>query len=401
MTASLKKDFEFFSHKAWPPSIEELKLYREKFGKTDFSVIVKIEKDTFYAYIEKIPSAKQDHQGRQMYYVVTAQGTIGDNNIAKAVKKFAASAVNDINSLGESFDKIFTTEYLAKFDDCRHTSTTEDAITDNLLAISNSLSDISSKTYLLEHNLFIIGSVSENKTNFIDTLNLLVASKPSDGISLLVACDKTVNQDTAVYIQNHLQVARGLIISDNNQLGLYKIDMQKKKSKVASTMENSPNSPTSSNGSKSKTIFVLLLISLILNILLAISVGMRYSKSYVQNLEESSLKKDSTISLMEKDLNDLRTPCLNNSVYLDVDKFLNTGDVRIYSTVQDSSQRYDYTFKVFSRDSIGIYDVLGEVFRGKPKSLSDSTLQSILTDFSQKIQPYIQTTDTPKNKGKK
>ncbi len=401
MTASLKKDYEFFSQNAWPPSIDELKPYREKFGKTDFSVIVKIDNDTFSAYIEKIPSAKQDHQGRLMYYVVTAQGTIGNNPIANAIKKIAASAVNDIRCLGKSFDAFFTSEYIAKFDDCRHTSKTESDITEQLLAISDTLSDYIPETYSFEHNFLIIDSFEDNMGKFNSSLNYVTSSNQSDGITLLIACDKTINQDTAVYIKNQLPFMQGLIISTNNRLGLYKIDIQKKKTKLAQTPESSPNSSTSSNGSKSKTISALLLISLILNILLAISVGMRYSKSYVQNLEESSLKKDSTISLMEKDLNDLRTPCLNNSVYLDVDKFLNTGDVRIYSTFQDSLQCYDYTFKVFSRDSIGIYDVLGEVFRGKPKSLSDSTLQSILTDFSQKIQPYIQTTDTPKNKGKK
>ena len=391
MTASLKKDFEFFSKEVWPSSVEELKSYREKLGKSDFSVIVKIDSDRFYAYIEKIPSEKQDHQGRLMYYIVTAQGNIGDNPIAETIFKIAVAAVDDINELGKKFDKIFTSEYISSFDSCRHTLDTESKIRDKIIMIAQQLSDCTTSTNTLEQGSFTFGSISADKNKFISALNIIKTQNPYEGVTLLSASDKSINQNTIDYIQNEIAATQGLIISTDNKVNE---NLLKKKIKpMTSTQNSSTNSSNGSKQSRKGIISTLFGLSLILNLIMGI--WLMHSQNSVKNIAADMSKKDSLLNLVKLEmasLTRLKTPKYNGTTTLDVASFVETGDVNI----KDSSH-YDYTFKVFSADSIGIYSKGLEVYRGNPKLMKDNELKNILTEFSQKIKPYISSTEQRTN----
>ncbi len=229
MTASLKKDFEYFSVNAWPPSVEDLRPYREKFGKSEFSVIVKVKEDgSFSAYIEKMPSKKQDHQGRPMYYVVTAQGEIGDD-VAKTVKILAAAAVTDLAKLGEKFDEKFSTEYIATFDDCRHAPETESEIQKKLMLLANSLTLDSVDKVAIEPSVIKIGQLDANTKEFVSKLDVLDSDTKLDGITILVACNNKFTEDTINFIKNGIESpAQGLIVSENNQVGTKTVEKKRK-----------------------------------------------------------------------------------------------------------------------------------------------------------------------------
>ncbi len=384
MTASMRKDFEFFSENAWPPSVEELKPYRERFGKGDFSVIVKIVDGSFSAYIEKIPSAKQDHQGRLMYYVVTAKGKTGDTQLAKAVKKIAAVAVSDLKNLGESFVREFPTEYIAKFDDCRHTAETESEIQEKLIEIAEALPDNSDADDLTKE-IIKIGSLNENKDQFCSALNILESETQHEGISLLVACCNTIKNEAVDFIKQGIEnPSQGLIISDNNQIG--KQDIVKKKM-------SSPDSSPLLNGSKWRTMLIILLGSLILNILLAIGVGTRYSTSFVSNLEDSLSKKESIISLQAAEiveLTKLKKANFRDTIILDVESFVNSGLIKTYADTKDSAARYNYAFQVVSPDTISIYRDGCEICRNNTKMLADiDKLYQLFAEFNEKMTQYF------------
>lgn len=383
MTASMKKDFEFFSENAWPPSVENLRPYRERFGKGDFSVIVKIVDGSFSAYIEKMPSQKRDHQTRFMYYVVTAQGNTGDNEIAKAVKKIAAAAVSDLKNLGEFFDREFPTEYIAKFDDCRHTAETESEIQEKLIEIAEALPDNSDADGLTKE-IIKIGSLNENKDQFCSALNILESETQHEGISLLVACCNTIKNEAVDFIKQGIEnPSQGLILSDNNQIG--KQDIVKKKM-------SSPDSSPLLNGSKWRTMLIILLGSLILNILLAIGVGTRYSTSFVSNLEDSLSKKESIISLQAAEiveLTKLKKSNFRDTIILDVESFVNSGLIKTYANTKDSAARYNYAFQVVSPDTIIICCDGVEIFHNSVKKLSDveniDKMYQLFVDFNEKI----------------
>ena len=394
MTASLKRDFEFFSKEVWPSSVEELKSYREKLGKSDFSVIVKIEDGRFWAYIEKIPSEKQDHQGRPMYYIVTAQGNIGNNPIAETIFKIAVAAVEDMKGLGKKFDQTFTSEYISSFDNCRHTLDTESEIRDKIIMIAEQLSDFTTNNYTLEQGLFSIGNISADKNKFISALNIIKTHNQFEGITLLSASDKSISQTTIDYIQKDIAATQGLIMSTDNKVST---NLLKKKIKpMTSTQDSSTNSSNGSKQSKKGIISTLFGISLILNFVMVI--WLMHSQNSVKSIATDMSKKDSLLHLAKLEmvsLANLKTPKYNGTTTLDVASFVETGDVNI-----KDSANYDYTFKVFSADSIGIYSKGSEVFRGNPKLMKDNDLKKILAEFSEKIKPYISSTEQQTNNKK-
>jgi len=150
------------------------------------------------------------------------------DEIAKAVKKIAAAAVSDIQKLGEVFDREFPTEYIAKFDECRHTAATESEIQAKLISIAKSLPDISIETDVIKPNVVKLGLLDGNTDNFVTSLNILVSTNQNEGITLLAACDNTLKADVVDFIQKEFAYpAQGLIISDNNQIGTQEVVKKK------------------------------------------------------------------------------------------------------------------------------------------------------------------------------
>lgn len=290
MTASRNRDYEFFSQTPWPPSWQELRDYRVKFGKGDFSVIVKIEDSKFTAFIEKIPSANQDNNRRNLFYVVAAQGVVGDNGIANAVKKIAASAVSDIAELGKVFDREFPADYISNLDNCRHTPETESAIQAKLISLAKSLSEVATEQPALEANIIKIGKLSDEKVNFLNALNLLTSEQQMDGVTFLTACSNKLNDDSAAYLTDSISSpAQGLIISDNIAVETLEI---KKKSKFLTT--ESPTISKSGSKKKSRILTCLLIISVLTNCIL---ISSRQSKP--EEKTSSLMARQDSINLLK------------------------------------------------------------------------------------------------------
>ena len=127
-------------------------------------------------------------------------------------------------------------------------------------------------------------------------------------------------------------------------------------------------------------------------------IWLMHSQNSVKSIATDMSKKDSLLHLAKLEmvsLANLKTPKYNGATTLDVASFVETGDVNI-----KDSANYDYTFKVFSADSIGIYSKGSEVFRGNPKLMKDNDLKKILAEFSEKIKPYISSTEQQTNNKK-
>ena len=392
MTASMRKDFEFFSENAWPLSVEDLKPYRERFGKGDFSVIVKIVDGSFSAYIEKMQSSKQDHQRRFMYYVVTAQGKTGDNETAKAVKKIAANAVSDIQKLGEVFDREFPTEYIAKFDECRHTAATESEIQSKLISIAKSLPDISIETDVIKPNVVKLGLLDGNTDNFVAALNILNSENQNDGITLLAACNNTLKDDVIDFIQKEISYpAQGLIISDNNQVGDREI-VKKKPRQMNLSQESSKSSSNLLNGLNMKVMKNVFLISLILNAVLVICL--MFSRNSVKNLKDDLETKESELNSAKEQivsLEHLKRPLFQDSISLDVETFVNSGIIK----TKNQSQ-YDYAFQVVTPDTLAIYSNGAVIFRNGIDKLTNieniDKMYKLFADFNDKLSQYLDAT---------
>lgn len=394
MTASLKKDFEYFSVNAWPPSVEDLRPYREKFGKSEFSVIVKVKEDgIFSAYIEKMPSKKQDHQGRSMYYVVTAQGEIG-SDVAKVVKILAAAAVTDLTKLGEKFDEKFSTEYIATFDDCRHTPETESEIQKKLILLANSLTVDSVDKGAIEPSVVKIGQLDANTKEFVSKLDVLDSDTKLDGITILVACNNKFTEDSINFIKNGIESpAQGLILSENNQVGTKKVEKKKKMSSRLMT-ESSINSSSFSPVKKKKINSTICLLSLLLNIVVVICL--MSSRSSVKSLTTDLKTKDSLLKSAKEQivsLESLKTPSFQDTIILDVETFAQSGLLKTYTTMTDSAARYNYAFKVASPDTIIICRDGVEIFHNNVDKLRDlenvDKMYKLFADFNEKLQPYL------------
>lgn len=384
-TASVAREFGFYSSEEPDYSIFK-KRYKASFD--DKKLIIEITDNNFVMFMSKIPSNKIDKSGRKFFYGLLAKGEIGNNEIVNTTKKLAYAFIDDIDTLSSEFDKIFTSDYLSSLDNKRNSEDTQSKIFANLVNISKGLKEVPSSSEQVENGIIFIDT--NGKYDFLSYLNQL-SIHTTKGLTIIFSTD-CIYDSTLSNLENNISTpAQGLIMTIQNKTDMDKI-----------LKKNSNSDQTKSpNGSKSKrrTIMWIFLISLIANVILIIYLISL--KTSVTNLENVIIQKDSSLNGAKEEICLLKNAKNNDNVVLDVEKFINDGYIRTYKNTADSISRYQYTFKVFSSDTIGIYCDDKQIFRGNPKLLANNELQLILADFTQKIQPYISTTVQTKEKRKK
>ena len=320
------------------------------------------------------------------------------DEIAKAVKKIAAAAVSDIQKLGEVFDREFPTEYIAKFDECRHTAATESEIQAKLISIAKSLPDISIETDVIKPNVVKLGLLDGNTDNFVAALNILVSTNQNEGITLLAACDNTLKADVVDFIKNGITYpAQGLIITNNNQIGTQEV-VKKKPRQMNLSPESSKSSSNLLNGLNTKIMKNVFLISLILNAVLVICL--MFSRNSVKNLKDNLGNKESELESVKEQvlsLKRLERPFFQDSISLDVETFVNCG---IIKTKKQSL--YDYAFQVVTPDTLAIYSNGAVIFRNGIDKLTHieniDKMYKLFADFNDKLSQYLDATpSTPQN----
>ena len=113
-TASFAREFDFYS-----PQTPDYRTLKERYGANLDSqkLIIEVADGKFSMFLSQIPCSRSDAEDRKMFYNIVAKGKTGKNEIATAIQKIATAAIEDIQSLGVEFDKIFTSDYLRQFDD--------------------------------------------------------------------------------------------------------------------------------------------------------------------------------------------------------------------------------------------------------------------------------------------
>ena len=281
-TASFARDFEFFSVKE--PDFSTLK---KRYGANlDVQkLIIEIADGRFSMFLSKIPGTRTDEKGRQMFYNIVAKGRVGGYEIATAARNIAAAAINDIQLLGEKFDKNFKTVDLRQYDDCRHTSQTQKDIQNKLLALAkNGLPECYSSKYEIDEDKIKIlvtnpkddddeEPVVEEKKRMINALTLITEYPHNVNITkgtLVFMMTDTLYDST---IKNFDELVPsphfGYILANENKSGVKSIP-SKKKTNSQTPMETSPKASKRGLTKQMLIVICLLIISLIANVTLLI-----------------------------------------------------------------------------------------------------------------------------------